>query len=104
MEVNKVAREHTEKHEARLKEHLELKRELLLEEKELKKALPLDKLDPDFAYENDPSWLEHLRKIACLNIDREVVALDKQLSDLELNALDRVELDKKTKEMEERVR
>lgn len=90
----------TEEYEADVKQHLELKLELLNVEESIKKTADFTPIDPDYEYENSEEWKEYLKEVSRHNIQQQRIAIKKQLRDLELNEMERRELEEKVKEGE----
>ena len=79
---------------AMLKEHFENRLQHLDRELEIRLSLGVDsfkKIEPTFAYENEPAMLAHLMKGIKISVEEEKIKLKRQLIDIERNELKRKE-------------
>ena len=91
MKASEFQKEVTEKYDAMVVEHLNEKLILLKEERILKQSINLKRIEPEYEYENDSNWIDHVRKVALINIEKEIMAIEKQKDDLKLKALEEEE-------------
>lgn len=90
--------EYTEEYESAMAEQMRGRIALLKKERDVKLKADLRWTKPEFEYQNTDEYLETIRENIILNTRVEIIKLNKQLRDVELNSLDRIE---QIKEMEE---
>ena len=75
-------------------EYLQRRKEFLDKELALKQKLGLKRIEPEFEFENDPEWLEHLKESLAFSIEHEKLQIDAQIDHLKNQADQRDEFDK----------
>jgi len=58
---------------------LNSKREYLEKELEIRSKLSFNKVKPDFEYENEPEYLEHIKAGLKISVDEQLLSIEKTL-------------------------
>ena len=88
----------TEKIEKMQLELLEKRREAALNELDIRSKLSFKMVEPEFEYENEPSYLAVRKKALEIAVEQELIDIQNNIDKIELRKLEREEFEKKQNE------